>query len=318
MALQDCALNLNRAGRELQPHGMPDFPCAGYSSVYTDSAGDVVPWHWHEDLEAIYVESGHLRLQVPGKTFHLKQGEGAVVNSNILHFAAAEPLCELHSLVFHPLLVTGGQDSVFFKRYVAPLLQCRSFDCCPLDPLAGDSGEGNPAAVFTSAFDAFSGESLGYEFVVREKLSRICCSLYMYYAHAMDSREPVPNTDNMRIQKMISFIHEHFHENLDLARIARAADIGERECLRCFKRAIQTSPMQYLLKYRITQGASMLLRSPHSSISSIAGMCGFSSPSNFSQMFARFFKCTPREYRKINCPPSICFGFPSSEARTMR
>ena len=149
MALQDCALNLNRAGRELQPHGMPDFPCAGYSSVYTDSAGDVVPWHWHEDLEVIYVESGHLRLQVPGKTFHLKHGEGAVVNSNILHFAAAEPLCELHSLVFHPLLVTGGQDSVFFKRYVAPLLQCRIFDCCPLDPLAEDSGEGNPAAVFT-------------------------------------------------------------------------------------------------------------------------------------------------------------------------
>lgn len=91
MALQNCALNLNRTGRELQPHGTPDFPCAGYSSVYTDSAGDVVPWHWHEDLEIIYVESGHLRLQVPGKTFHLKQGEGAVINSNILHFAAAEP-----------------------------------------------------------------------------------------------------------------------------------------------------------------------------------------------------------------------------------
>ena len=75
MALQDCTLNLNRTGRELQPHGTPDFPCAGYSSVYTDSAGDVVPWHWHEDLEIIYVESGHLRLQVPGKTLHLKQGK---------------------------------------------------------------------------------------------------------------------------------------------------------------------------------------------------------------------------------------------------
>ena len=92
MALQNCALNLNRAGRELQPHGMPDFPCAGYSSVYTDSAGDVVPWHWHEDLEVIYVESGHLRLQVPGKTFHLKQGEGAVVNSNTAFCRRRAPL----------------------------------------------------------------------------------------------------------------------------------------------------------------------------------------------------------------------------------
>ena len=160
MALQNCALNLNRTGRELQPHGTPDFPCAGYSSVYTDSAGDVVPWHWHEDLEIIYVESGHLRLQVPGKTFHLKQGEGAVINSNILHFAAAEPLCELHSLVFHPLLVTGEKDSVFSRRYVAPLLQCRSFDICPFDYLAGDLRAGNPAAVFTAAFDAFCDEPL--------------------------------------------------------------------------------------------------------------------------------------------------------------
>ena len=40
MALQDCTLNLNRTGRELQPHGTPDFPCAGYSSVYT------VPGMW--------------------------------------------------------------------------------------------------------------------------------------------------------------------------------------------------------------------------------------------------------------------------------
>ncbi|WP_138309409.1 MULTISPECIES: AraC family transcriptional regulator [unclassified Clostridium] len=298
MALQDCALNLNRAGRELQPHGTPDFPCAGYSSEYTDSAGDVVPWHWHEDLEILYVASGCLRLQVPGKAFHLKQGEGAVVNSNILHFAAAEPFCQLHSLVFHPLLVAGGKDSVFSKKYVTPLLQCRIFDCCPLDLLEDSPGEEGPAGSFTAAFDAFYREPMGYEFVVRDELSRICCSLYCHYAHAMDSGEPVPDTDNIRIQKMISFIHEHFNENLDLAQIARAADIGERECLRCFKRAIQTSPMQYLLKYRVTQGASMLLRSPGSSISTIAGMCGFNSPSNFSQMFGRFFKCTPREYRR--------------------
>ena len=188
---------------------------------------------------------------------------------------------------------------------MAPLLQCRSFDICPFDYLAGDLRAGNPAAVFTAAFDAFCGEPLGYEFVVREKLSCICCCLYMYYSHAMDSSKPMPDKDNIRIQKMISFIHEHFQENLDLAQIARAADIGERECLRCFKRAIQTSPLQYLLKYRVTQGASMLLRSPHSSISSIAGMCGFNSPSNFSQMFVSFFKCTPREYRKASCPPSI-------------
>ncbi len=105
---------------------------------------------------------------------------------------------------------------------------------------------------------------------------------------------------------MISLSMNIFQENLDLAQIARAADIGERECLRCFKRAIQTSPLQYLLKYRVTQGLPCPSAAPYSSISSIAGMCGFNSPSNFSQMFVRFFKCTPRGGQESQLPlPSI-------------
>ena len=83
MGLQKCALNLNRIGKELQPHGTAQFPCAGYSAVYTDKPEDVIPWHWHEELEIVYVETGSLKLQIPGKTFHLGQGEGFVINSNL-------------------------------------------------------------------------------------------------------------------------------------------------------------------------------------------------------------------------------------------
>ncbi len=83
---------------------------------------------------------------------------------------------------------------------MALLLQCRSFDIiCPFDYLAGDLRAGNPAAVFTAAFDAFCGGPLGYEFVVRENCSYAAAC--MYYSHAMDSSKPMPDTDNIRIQK---------------------------------------------------------------------------------------------------------------------
>ena len=52
-----------------------------------------------------------------------------------------------------------------------------------------------------------------------------------------------------------------------------------------------------LIKYRVMQGAKMLLEEPSSSISETAAYCGFDSPSNFSQHFRRFYSCTPREYR---------------------
>lgn len=76
------------------------------------------------------------------------------------------------------------------------------------------------------------------------------------------------------------------------------ADISERECLRCFRKTIQLSPIQYLLKYRIMQGAEMLLRNPAWTISEVAALCGFDSPSNFAKLFKRFYNCAPREYRQ--------------------
>lgn len=298
MGIAQCILNLNRDNKELQPHGTREFPCAGYSSVYTEAGEKVIPWHWHEELEIVYLKSGCLKLQIPGKTFHLKQGQGFAINSNILHYAVAEPVCDLHSLVFHPILAGGSEDLVFAGRYITPLTRCRAFDGCLLDLV---SGAGRCCTdEFVDAFKAFSQESPGYEFTVREKLSHICLALYFNYEHEIDLGHTGLNPDNVRIQKMLDYIHNHYHENLELSQIAKAADIGERECLRCFKRMIQTSPMQYLLKYRTTQGASMLLRDPGSSVSDIASICGFNSPSNFSQMFARYFKCSPREYRRKN------------------
>lgn len=98
---------------------------------------------------------------------------------------------------------------------------------------------------------------------------------------------------------MLDYIHGNFTDNLVLADVAKAADIGERECLRCFQRTIQIFPMQYLLKYRIMQGADLLIKKPASSVSEIATLSGFESPSNFTKMFKRFYNCTPREYKNL-------------------
>lgn len=293
MILKKCGLNLNRAGKELSPHGTLDFPCAGYSSHYREGTEENVPWHWHEELEMIYLKEGNLKLKIPGKTFHFKQGEGAVINSNILHYAAAEPDCRLLSLVFHPLLLTGKEDSVFSVKYVTPLLNCPSFDGCSF----GDLEEEALRKWFLEAFEAFLLEAPGYEFIVRERLSEICFFLWRHYEKDTGAGYTEPGLHGIRIRKMLDYIHHHFSEPVTLAEVAEAADIGERECLRCFQRTIQISPMQYLLKYRVTQAASMLLRNQNLSISEISSSCGFESPSNFSQMFKRYFKTTPREYK---------------------
>ncbi len=296
MALQECGLNLNKVSKELKPHGSLAFPCAGYSSCHRDRQEDIIPWHWHEEIEIVYIEKGQMKVKIPSNVFLMEQGDCMVINSNILHYAAAVTECKLRSLVFGQTLITGNEDLVYAKKYMQPLLIGNHFSHYFIK--AGDHA--SVTDWFNRAFEALAQDCYGYEFTVREELSRICLFLYGEMKPQADAQNLLLDQDNRRIRKMLSFIHKNFAGEISLPEIARAADISERESLRCFKKTIQLSPIQYLLKYRIMQGAEMLLRNPADSISEVASLCGFDSPSNFTKIFKRFYNCTPREYRKQN------------------
>lgn len=296
MALQECGLNLNKVSKELQPHGSLEFPCAAYSSCHTDRQEDVIPWHWHEEIEIMYIENGRMKVKIPSNTFLLEKGDCIIINSNILHYAAAAAECKLRSLVFSQILITGNEDLVFAKKYMQPLLTCNGLSHYFIK--AGDNE--NVADWFNCAFEALAQDCYGYEFTVRENLSRICLFLYGELNPQTDAQRIPPSQDNLRIKKMLAYIHKNYADDISLSQISNAADISERESLRCFRKTIQLSPIQYLLKYRIMQGAEMLLGNPTDSISEIASLCGFDSPSNFTKIFKRFYNCTPREYRNSN------------------
>lgn len=292
MALSPRGVIRNENRRETKPHGTARFPCAGYGYALTDRPGDVVPWHWHDEFEAVYIKEGTMDLGVISRHVILHQGELAVLNSNTLHAAKAVGYCELQSFVFSPRLITGDDNSVFAVRYVKPLCDCNSFVCMkfPKDYL-NDRG-------FLEAFRELKDDVPGYEFTVRDQLSRIILDVYRHYEEAIRNSDSQQDLDAVRISQMLGFIREHFSEHLVLSDISKAANIGEREALRCFKRTIGESPMQYLLKYRLMQSADQLKEMPGKSVAAVAGDCGFDSPSYYTKKFHEMYQCTPREYAK--------------------
>lgn len=293
MALQECGLNLNREAKELQPHGTIEFPCAGYTSYHIEREEDIIPWHWHDEIEFVYMAEGKMKVKTPSESYILEKGDMVAINSNILHYASAVGKCRLRSLVFSPMLITGNDNSVYAKKYIQPLVSCNSFSS-----LFIDTENENVSVWFNAAFEALSHDTRGFEFTVRENLSRICFYLYGQFEQQFFQKEKSLNQDNLRIRQMLKFIQENFANNLSLADISNSADISERECMRCFKKTIRISPIQYLLKYRIMRGAEMLLNDQEKSISQVAMNCGFDSPSNFTKFFRRFYNCTPREYKQ--------------------
>ena len=61
------------------------------------------------------LQKGRLELKIPSESFYVETGDAFVINSNVLHYAIAADYCKLHSLVFHPTLILGNEDSVFAK-----------------------------------------------------------------------------------------------------------------------------------------------------------------------------------------------------------
>lgn len=285
---------MNRSYRELQAHGSPEFPCAGYASTYSDRPGEDISWHWHEELEIIHITQGALTVRIPSEEFLVEAGDTIIINGNVLHYGIGAPTCALRSLVFHPALITGSDSSVYAAKYMHPLLSCPSFT----GHLMRGAEHPEVAQWFLSAHDAQASDAIGYEFLVREYLSRICLQLYKELAPQLNASNNALSLDNLRVRQMLGYIHENYASDISLAQIAREADISERECLRCFQKTIRQSPIQYLLKYRVMQGADLLVRNPGISIQETASQCGFDSQSNFSKMFKRFYSCTPREYRQ--------------------
>ena len=83
MEIKACVFDVDHARRELQDHGTPEFPCAGYETLYTAGPDGDIRWHWHEDLELWHVLEGQIELRAPGRVLTLRAGGCAAVNRNV-------------------------------------------------------------------------------------------------------------------------------------------------------------------------------------------------------------------------------------------
>lgn len=295
MALQKCGLNRNNKNKELQPHGSLEFPCAGYESTHTNAICDFIPWHWHEEFEVIHIVEGSMKLQVLSETFTIHEGEIAVINANALHCASGDPYCKLQSLVFSPLLITGNVNSAFASRYILPLISCTRFSGIVLT-----NKKASASNCFSIAFEALKNDAFAYEFTVREQLGHIMLATYSELEPQQTESCIHQNINSVRVAAILSFIEQHYPENITLSNIAEIVNVSERETLRCFKKITGESPIQYLLKYRLIQSASVLTEYPDKNISIVAEECGFDSPAYYTKKFKEFYLCSPREYRQVH------------------
>ncbi len=293
MPLSICSGQTDDTGREIVTHGQPQFPLACYED---DQTRYFVPWHWHEEFEYIAAVAGHVTVGVGGERLTIPAGHGLFINAGVLHNVESreEGPAVLRSIVFHPRLIGGSVDSVFWQTLAQPLLQDKSFPYFPLDPAVPWQGE--LVRDILSVWQAVTEDQEDCENYARYRLSAGLRRLNGI--RPSEGREPSrqDQISAQRIKQMLRFLQDHYTEEVSVERLAASVSVSPSVCLRCFRQTLGTTPIQYLRRLRLEQAARLLLTTDKP-IHRISLECGFSDVSYFTRLFRRETGLTPRAYR---------------------
>ena len=240
---------------------------------------------------------GSLLVSLPNVQIVLNRGDIIFINSGVMHAAsnAGDKECILHSVVFLPEFLCNGVEGVFWQKYVCPLIENSRLHSIIF------SNESEKSVCMQEYMDQFwkacLDELFGYEFVIREQLSKMICNVVSEYKKDIRPVSAKQEREDERVKKMLEYIHDNYMSEITTKVLASSANVSESECLRCFRNVLGITPIQYVKKYRLQIAADMLMTTDYT-ITGIASRCGFGHMSYFARAFQGMFGVTPREYRR--------------------
>jgi len=114
--------------------------------------------------------------------------------------------------------------------------------------------------------------------------------------------------NTMDISGAVSYMLKNFHQEITLEQLARMTNSSISTFSRKFQREFQMSPIQWLMKLRITKSMNLLMCSDMR-IKEIATTVGFPNNLYFSRQFRKAVGCTPKAYRRnVHGPLQVIQG----------
>lgn len=276
---------------ETAKHGDHTFPFKFYYEDMAKFDFHCVEWHWHTELEFVYMESGTMHCWIGDRQLDLSEGEGVFINSRVLHRMYSEEGAIIPNFLCLPTFV-APEGSLIHEKYIVPVIE------------------------YGEEYIVFSPEVPWQEEVLRvmRQIAKLCradktneliisagvqeiwiqITEHVSQTGVKDARR---GAGHGRLQIMMQYIHDHYHRNLTLKEIADAAEIGKSTALNLFQSTLGTTPINYLIGYRLKE-AAVLLTNTEKKIGAISLETGFHSVDHFCRTFKKVYRMTPTEYRK--------------------
>ncbi|MDD3252825.1 MAG: response regulator [Lachnospiraceae bacterium] len=102
--------------------------------------------------------------------------------------------------------------------------------------------------------------------------------------------------DDPVVTEILDFVEQEYARKVTLADLVERLHYSERYLNQKFQKAMNTTIIEYLNRYRI-QKALTLLRETDTPLSDIGWQCGVGDYKYFNHVFRKYVGCSPKEYR---------------------
>ncbi|MCR4814426.1 MAG: AraC family transcriptional regulator [Lachnospiraceae bacterium] len=292
--------------QEIVEHENKDYPLGVYYVEPGEMFMEHVRWHWHTEIEIDLVKEGCAKYRIGEHTQLIREGQAVFINRNIMHSIedGDDGKCVIMSLIFSPSLLFPVQDSSVSNNYLKPVLDDPKFKFLVFNPK--ERWDRGVISYLEDIIYANLQKEFGYELQTQS----LICQLWLLFLSKATLSQPdkIAETpkrsmtaDEIRIKDAIVFIEQNYPDPITLDDIAGSIHVSKSECCRCFNRAVNMTPFEYLMHYRILKAADIIQRNLKNPIpiSELAISVGFNNTSYFNKRFREYFGCTPTQYRKM-------------------
>ena len=228
---ESCSPVLSGGIRDFTVHGTEPVPLHIYHQDYAHG-GLSVPFHWHKELEWIWVEKGTLTLTLKTETRTISEGTFLFINSHELH-----QLCSIgttpsvhHALVFLPEILSCAYLDSCEADWIRPLLSHQLLlPAFPLEELSAAEASSQTQKTFVLTLSelfqeilyAYDTKPIGWFLLIKSDMYRILALLaqYQLFLHP----EPLCTRKKERsdqCKKLLRYIQDNYDSKIRLSDLA--------------------------------------------------------------------------------------------------
>lgn len=282
--------------KEQKRHGDGMMPIALYPVIH-ESPGNILPHHWHDEFEFIYLAEGQAEFSLDEETIPVRAGECIFVNSGRIHSGVSKGARTYYlSVVCSPELLKSSFDSS--RAYFDGILS-KDYSVLPhFQP--GNPDHEEILADLKAVIRELTEKETAYELALKARLFSLFSIVFrnhLYVAASATKENACRSKKYDSLKSILGYITRNYNRKITLSDIGRSVGLTPQYLCKLFREMTGYHITDYINRYRV-EAAGMLLRDTGSSITDIALECGFENISYFNRIFKKQTGSTPSAFRQ--------------------